>query len=69
MAPESMRELISIRVLLPMVWIHSGSSVPLHSVIEWMRTGVRSVDGGILGAWYSQFLAQRLVTEGFTYLL
>jgi len=69
-APESMRALISIRVLLPMVWIHSGSSVPLCSVVECMRTGLgQEVDWRILGAWLSWFSAKQLVTEGLTYLL
>jgi len=43
-APESMRVFISSGVLLPMVWIHRGSSIPLQSVIEQTRTGVRSED-------------------------
>jgi len=67
-APKSMRVFISIRVLLPMIC--SGSSIPLHNVVEHMRTGVRSgVYWRTLGAQLSWFLDQQLVTEGLTYLL
>ena len=39
-APELMRAFISSGVLLPMVWMCRGSSVPLHRVVERTRTGV-----------------------------
>ena len=42
--PESIREFISSGVLLPMVWIYKGSSIPLQSVVKGMRTGVRLED-------------------------
>jgi len=42
--PESMRAFISSGVLLPMVWICRGSSVPLHRVVERTRMGVGSED-------------------------
>ena len=40
--PELIRALISSGVLLPMVWMHRGSSVPLQNVVEQIRIGVRS---------------------------
>src|SRR5467141_3496109 len=46
-APESIRAFISSRVLLPMVWIHRGSSIPLWSMDEQMSIGVES--GGLCG--------------------
>src|SRR5882724_4944891 len=69
-APESMRAFISIGVLLPMVWICSGSPVPLQSVIEWTMTGVGSEDcwEGSRGM-ASKFSVQQLGTDGLAYLL
>src|SRR6266850_249973 len=53
-APESIRAFISSGVLLPMVWIHRGSSVPLRSVDERMSIGVES--GGWRGdSWGTAF--------------
>src|SRR5882672_10388401 len=54
-APESIRAFISSGVLLPTVWIHRGSSVPLWSVVEQMRTGVGSEDL-CRGSWGTAFL-------------
>src|SRR5882672_4909876 len=50
-----MRAFISNRVLLPMVWIHRGSSIPLQSVVKRMRTGVELEDlhGGSWGMAFS----------------
>jgi|SRR5882724_3238862 len=62
-APESMRAFISIGVLLPMVWICSGSSVPLQSVIEWMRTGVKLEDWWE-GSWGTAFSVLGSVAGG-----
>src|SRR5882672_12250222 len=56
-APESIRVFITSEVLLPTVWIHRGSSVPLQSVVERMRTGVGLEDscGGSWGMAFSVF--------------
>ena len=63
MAPKSMMALISIRVLLPMVWTHIGSSVPLQSVIEQKRTGIGSEDWWG-GSWCMAFSVLGLVVGG-----
>ena len=53
-APESMRSLTNVRLLLSMVLRHSGTSVPLCSEVDCMRKRFsEGCSGGCLGMTYS----------------